>query len=146
MNVPEEDGKREVILYAIWRKSGTQTESATGDTARTAKVEPTEYVRVSAIPNQIFSRTYRGITYEFHLRPFNGMMFADISVNGEVVANGVRCVPGAWLIPNYAAAASGSGNFKFTTLGDAYPWYEDFGGSCKLEFYDEAAYLAAQSE
>ena len=40
----------------------------------------------------------------------------------------------------------GAGNFMFTTLGDAYPWYEDFGDTCKLGFYDADDYAAVMAE
>ena len=74
------------------------------------------------------------------------MMYADVAVNGEPVVNGVRCISNSWLIPNYATSVSGSGNFMFRTLGDAYPWYADFGDTCKLGFYDEDDFKTAREE
>ena len=138
-------GGSSVMLYAIWRESGEGGGSDISEDNGT-EVTPTADVTIAQMPNQIFSRTYEGVKYTFHLRTFNGMMYADIAIDDEDVASGVRCVGGAWLVPQHAADAAGGGNFKFETLGDAYPWYEDFGETCKLEYYNPEAYLAARAE
>ena len=146
MDVQEVSGKRNVTLYAIWRKDESHTDEKSDVAASTIRFNPTADVTLAQMPNQIFSRTYEGVKYTFHLRTFNGMMYADIAIDDEDVAIGVRCVGGAWLVPQHAADAAGGGNFKFETLGDAYPWYEDFGETCKLEYYNHEAYLAAQTQ
>lgn len=143
MNVASGD---DVTLYAMWQSVPQPDDAAPKTKTRRLTTEPTFDVQLSPLPNQIISRMFRGIMYDLHFRTFNGMMYVDISVSGEMVASGVRCISNSWLIPNYAASIPGSGNFMFTTLGDAYPWYADFGDTCKLGFYDEDDYKTALEE
>ena len=135
-----------VTLYAMWRKGVPPERKSRRSMRRGPSIGPTFDVPISPLPNQIISRMFRGISYDLHFRTFNGMMYVDISIDSEPLVYGVRCISNSWLSPNYATAEPGAGNFMFTTLGDAYPWYEDFGDTCKLGFYDADDYAAVMAE
>ena len=100
-----------------------------------AVILPISLVTLSVTANQMVSVTYGGITYTIHLRSFREVMYADVSVNGEVVSLGVRCLPGVWLMPNLPVNTLDAGNMRFVVDGGAYPYYTDFGTTCRLMFF-----------
>ncbi len=71
-------------------------------------------------------------SYEFRFRTFNGMLFADVAVNGVDVAKSVRCCPYSLIVPYRHMERKG--NFFFSSESGEYPSYKDFGNGCKL-FY-----------
>ena len=91
------------------------------------------------IPNQTFSRTVDGVTFNFRLYVFREMTYCDVSADdGTAIASAVRCVPNGWLIPFPFARAGGVGNFRFEADGDDYPWFENFGDTCRFVYYTAA--------
>lgn len=74
--------------------------------------------------------------YTIRLRQFRGILYADVSVEGELVVAGVRCVVGKWLIP-YEAMNETAGNFRFDSETEDYPGRAFFEtGECVLRYYD----------
>ena len=89
----------------------------------------------AAIPNQNFKWTPNGVTYDFTLRFFRGLMYATIRTEeGAVYVGSIRCVNRQWLIP-WRRAEMGDGNFRFEDDYGQYPDYRNFGTSCRLVFY-----------
>lgn len=97
-----------------------------------------------AVSRQSFSAVLDGNRWGVRVYEVqDGVMCADFSLNDSPVILGVRCVPGKPLLPYDYLQAIGSGNFAFTTLGNVYPWWEQFDSpSCKL-IYASAAEIAA---
>lgn len=83
-------------------------------------------------PNQRVSITQGTHIYEFRLRTFNGMLYADVSVDGVEKAKGVRCVPYGFVIPFPCMEVAG--NFVFSSSEKHYPNYKDFGSTCHLYY------------
>ena len=72
-----------------------------------------------------------------------GLMCADFTLADAPLITGVRCVAGRPLIPyDYLQVTSG-GNFAFDTLGEALPWWQQFGTPSCILVYATAAEVAA---
>ena len=103
-------------------------------------------IELKQIPNQTFSQTIDGIAFDFRLYVFRDMTYCDISAeDGASIAAAVRCVPNEWVIPFEFARVGGVGNFRFEVDGDDYPWFENFGDSCRFVYYtaDEISAMEA---
>lgn len=62
-----------------------------------------------------------------------GLMCADFTLADVPQMLGVRCVAGSPLLPYDYLQTIGGGNFAFVTLGNALPWWEQFGTpNCRL--------------
>ena len=84
-------------------------------------------------PNQQFSISLCGAAYVISLRTLaNGATLADIEIDNEPLVRGLLCRGNELLLP-YPYQARG-GTFLFTTAGGRYPYYTDFGGSCRFYF------------
>lgn len=102
-----------------------------------------EYITLSKIENQSFFVMIDGIEVDFRLHYFRGILYCDVSIDGEVVAYSVRCTNNAWLIPDIHVERVG--NFRFETSDNSYPNAQNFGDTCtfvhygKEEFYEMRA-------
>lgn len=84
-------------------------------------------------PNQKFTITLNGAPYVIALRTLgNGATLADIQMNNEALISGLLCRANEVLIPYPYKARNG--NFIFTAAGVEYPYYKNFGDTCKLYF------------
>lgn len=88
-------------------------------------------------PNQYLEIPVDGHRYSLTLRTFNGMLFADIAVDGTDVAKSVRCVPYGFIVPEFAMV---EGNFLFSAKEDSYPSWEDFDTTCFLYYFTAEEY------
>lgn len=77
-----------------------------------------------SVPQQLIETNINGMDYDIQLRTAQDMTLADISINGELIKAGVRCVPGQPIIP-YPYLTQG-GNFYWYCLNGDYPYYENF--------------------
>lgn len=87
---------------------------------------------LTRVANQRITLTVDENTYAFRFRTFNEMLFADVEINGEAVAYGVRCCPYSFIIPYRFMEQKG--NFFFTSEDGKYPTYKDFGGGVVLAY------------
>lgn len=83
-----------------------------------------------AVPNQSFSTPVEGALYDIAIRFTGTIMAVDIARDGTQLITGERAVQNAPLLGRSAAG----GNFVFTTEDEAYPNWQNFGGSCQLIF------------
>ncbi|WP_310625807.1 phage baseplate plug protein [Limnohabitans sp.] len=97
----------------------------------------TKKIPLKAVASQSLTLVLDGHTYDITLREANGIMAVDIAVNGVTVVSGRRCLPGYPLIP-FAYQYAGMGNFVFSTEGDAYPYFTEFGVTCFLNYYSRS--------
>ena len=86
-------------------------------------------------PNQKFNTTCAGNSVAVSLRTFRGIVYANVSVNGELVCAGRPCLPNEPIFPRPVEVAIG-GSFRFVCDGDEYPAWEKFG--------TEACYLVLE--
>lgn len=86
-------------------------------------------------PNQRFTTTCSGNSVALSLRMFKGIVYASVSVNGELACAGRPCLPNEPIFPKSVDYAIG-GSFRFVCDGDDYPNYEAFG--------TEACYLVLE--
>ena len=84
-------------------------------------------------PNQTLTVRLNNASLFISLQTHNGILYASTSINGEAVANGVRCVNGSRITPRSSDRAIG-GFLVFKTANGSYPSYEDFGIGCSLEY------------
>lgn len=91
----------------------------------------TQYT-LNTLPNQTIKISEEEHLYEISLRTFNDMLYASVSVDGEQVCYGVRCIPYGFLIP-YRCGEKG-GNFLFSAREDSYPSYKDYETTCFLYY------------
>lgn len=98
-----------------------------------------EEIRLSQEPSYSFTATRDGVTYQVYLRSFSDMAFATVLANGSVVASGVRCVGGGWLIP-YAHKMGDGGNFRFECSDEHYPFYTNYGVTSRLVYCTPSEY------
>lgn len=94
-----------------------------------------EKINLSKTPNQSFFVDVDGKQFDFRLHYFRQLLYCDVSVDGELVAGSIRCVPNGWLVP--FEHADGAGNFRFETYNDEYPDCENFGLTCFLMYYSK---------
>lgn len=91
-------------------------------------------ISLEVIPNQSLSIQLDEVRYGIRLRDINGMMSADISIDDELIIEGLRVVGGFPLIP-YKYLESDGGNFIFLTeLGDLVYW-DQFGITQSLLYF-----------
>lgn len=98
------------------------------------------------IPNQILSITEGSHTYVIRFRTFNGILYADMTIDGTSVAKSVRCVPYGFIIPYPHMEVAG--NFLMTSAENSYPSYKDFGETCNLYYLtaDEVAWVRLKAK
>jgi len=90
--------------------------------------------KLSSVPNQMFNTNINGSNFEFTFRSFRGIVYINVSVDGNLVCSGVRAVPNTNLFPNKVNSAAG-GTFQFQCLDDSYPQYDKFDGiTCRFIF------------
>ena len=94
-----------------------------------------ETYNLSTIPNQTFFVIIDGVEFHFRLHYFREVLYADLTVDNELVAGSVRCVPNGWLFSK--AYTKGCGNFRFETKKNAYPNANDFETTCNLVHYTQ---------
>ena len=91
---------------------------------------------LSTSPNQSFAVSTNGHEVLFRLRTFRRLTYADVTVDGEPVAAGVKCISGYGLLPPSAARTVG-GQFMFETTDESYPHYRNFDGvTCRFVYYE----------
>lgn len=84
-------------------------------------------------PNQTFVFNADGDVYRFSLRTIRGLLYATLRDDDDnVLVGSVRCVNRRWLLP----FRRNGGNFRFEDDNGQYPDYSNFGGSCRLVYYD----------
>lgn len=74
--------------------------------------------------------------YNTRIYAFRGLMYMDISRNGEYIVAGKRVMANQWLLPHYVVDSGG--NFRFETFQadrDDYVWYDGFNTKFRLTSY-----------
>lgn len=91
-------------------------------------------IPIEAIPNQSLSIQLDKVRYGIRFRDIGGMMSADISIDNQLIIEGLRVVGGYPLIP-YKYLEGDGGNFIFLTeLGDLVYW-DQFGITQSLLYF-----------
>lgn len=91
-------------------------------------------IPLEVIPNQSLSIQLDEVRYGIRLRDIGGMMSADISIDDQLIIEGLRVVGGFPLIP-YKYLEGDGGNFIFLTeLGDLVYW-DQFGITQSLLYF-----------
>jgi hypothetical protein len=101
-----------------------------------------QQIDIANIPNQSFSASLDGNTFDFTIKETNGVMAMDLIINNITVLLGARLVSGAWIIP-YAYLENG--NFLISTLNDDYPYYTEFGISQFLLYASPTELMALRA-
>lgn len=98
-------------------------------------------IPLDKLPSQILGVTVGDAGYILHLRSVNGMVLANVEINGVKAVNGAKCLPNHKILP-YPHLTQG-GNFYFYCQDNAYPDYTRFGDDHQLLFLtdDEIAGL-----
>lgn len=92
-----------------------------------------EEIPINRLPNQETTFYYNGNTFTIHLYQWRNLMYADILMNGNPVAQGARCMPNDYVIQK-ATSTNIGGNFKFICVDNEYPFWTLFNKSQRLEF------------
>lgn len=87
-------------------------------------------IPLSAVPNQSIAFNVDGAYWQLHIYQAVERMYADVTLNGNVIIRGVRCFGGMPLMPYEHLHMPRFGNFIFDTDAD---WTE-FGLSCFLYY------------
>lgn len=75
-------------------------------------------------------------SFNLHFYPFRGLMYLDLSKDGEIVASGQRVIANQWLLPLYMMDECG--NFRFETYkpdANQYVWWEGYNQMFRLVSY-----------
>lgn len=89
-------------------------------------------IEVSQTPSQNFSVNVNDFNFDITLRDIGGELIVDISVNGNVLANGVAVLPNQPILPY--PHLSKYGNFVLLTESEAYPTWETVGENSTLYY------------
>jgi hypothetical protein len=93
-----------------------------------------ENIPIENIPNQSLSIQLDGVRYGLRFKDLGGMMAVDISIDDQLIIEGLRVVGGYPLIP-YKYLENDGGNFIFSTeLGDLVYW-DQFGITQSLLYF-----------
>lgn len=87
-------------------------------------------IPLSALPNQSISFNVDGAYWQLKLYQAVNSMCADISRDGNPIANGVRCYGGIPLMQYSYMSAPAFGNFVFDADAD----WTNFGTECNLYY------------
>lgn len=98
---------------------------------------------VNTLPNQSMTFTEDSDFYEVTVRSVQNFTTIDISRNGTVIAQGLRCVPSSLLLAQYKEG--GRGNFAFWNDKEQYPVYTDFGVTTFLAYYSPTDLAGARA-
>lgn len=82
-------------------------------------------------PNQELTVRLDDRRYTLRLKAANGVMVADVSIDGAVILRGTRVLAGEPIIPYVYLQ---DGNFILLTVDDALPDYAQFGVTQSLVF------------
>ena len=89
------------------------------------------------IPNQEFSTTINNVDITIQLKAGpQGITLATVSTSTSVIAESVPCFANQVILPYPWMESEINGNLVFVTENDEYPYWENFGTSCNLYFYD----------
>lgn len=96
-----------------------------------------ENIVINQVPRQTAAIVVDGHDISIDLFEFRGIMYADVSVDGNVLVRGARCIHDEWLTGSANALADYEmGNLKFICAdGVSYPYYTEFGASCRLCYF-----------
>lgn len=82
-------------------------------------------IPLEAVPNQAFTVRVADQSFALRIKEANGVMVADVSVDGVEILSAVRLCAGTPVIPY--TYLTGAGNFALLTDGGALPDYREFG-------------------
>lgn len=91
---------------------------------------------IENVEDQTVSLSINGKAFGFHFFAFRGLMYVDISRQGEYLVRAKRIMPNRWLIPEYMT--NSIGNIRFETYKadeEDYVWYEEFNTKFRLVSY-----------
>jgi hypothetical protein len=91
---------------------------------------------IERVEDQTVSFSISGKTFMFHFFAFRGLMYVDVSRQGEYLIRAKRIMPNRWLIPEYMT--NSIGNIRFETYKadeEDYVWYEEFNTKFRLMSY-----------
>ena len=100
-----------------------------------------QLVPLTAGPNQALSFNQDGAFWQLRIYQAIDSICADVSRDGNVLINGVRCFVGQGILPYGYMYPPNFGNFVF----DAVPDWNNFGGSCNLYYLNAAEFAAFQA-
>ena len=89
-------------------------------------------ITLQSVPNQSFSIDVGDLSYDINIKTGDST-FADVSINGTVIIQGVRVMPYRPIIP-YEYLTGGNGNFLFITENGDNINYENFGVNQSLVY------------
>lgn len=92
-------------------------------------------IPLQAVPNQAFTITLDGLVWDITLQTIGVSTIVSVSRDDVVLFQGLRVVAGSPLIPYRYQEA---GNFIFTTVDDAFPFYQEFGVTQSLLYFTAA--------
>lgn len=98
-------------------------------------------IPIDKLPAQTLGVTLANAAYIITLRSVQGLVLADIEIDGKAKVKSAKCLPNHKILP-YKHLTKG-GNFYFYCQDHAYPDYKKFGEDHKLYFLtdDEIAAL-----
>ena len=91
-------------------------------------------IPIENIPNQSLSIQLDEVRYGIRFRDIGGMMSADISIDDQLIIEGLRVVGGYPLIPYKYLEGEGVNFIFLTELGDRVYW-DQFGVSESLLYF-----------
>lgn len=97
-------------------------------------------INLDTLPNQQITATLDGRRYDIRVIDCGSCMAVTIVRDGVTVCDNARAVAGFPLL-NYRHMEAESGNFIFTTEGDALPHYSMFGITQELIYTTNAELL-----
>lgn len=100
-------------------------------------------VPIQAIPNQEFTITINGVTYDITLKTVEDFTAASLTINGVDTIDGSRTPAGAPLLPYKYEE---NGNFMFTNSNSfRMPFYTNFNVTQVLLYFSPAELAAARA-
>lgn len=97
-------------------------------------------IPIDTVPNQSLSVPINGDRWEIALKTTGHIMCADVTLNGEVLIQGMRLVAGSPIIPY--EYLSPNGNFWFLTENELAPYWDRFNVDQQLAWIDAGEFDA----
>jgi hypothetical protein len=91
-------------------------------------------IKLEPVPNQSISVTLEGVRYDIEIKDMGSVMAASITIDGEPVITGARCLVGVPLLPYKYME---QGNFIFVTDNNDFPDWRRFGDTQNLIYINK---------
>lgn len=93
------------------------------------------------VPSQTAFETVESSLFRINIYEFNGLTYADVSIDDELAIAGARCLANKWILPDHIGKRYGNLRFESNAVdSENYVSYAGFMDMFKLMIYTHLEY------